>query len=99
MTVWNDDGETLFAPNRWSIVYGAANAWEKEATKVSDFDGKFDWVFYGNTDHRFVQTLKRLSSINELLHRQGINLARISEGRTTAFSGAIHFPRTGRPMR
>ena len=73
VTVWNDDGETLFAPNWWSITYGAANAWEKEATKVSDFDDKFDWVFYGNTDHRFVQTLKRLSSINELLHRQGID--------------------------
>ena len=28
ITVWNDDGETLYAPGWWSIVYGAACAWE-----------------------------------------------------------------------
>jgi hypothetical protein len=71
VTVWNDDGETLFAPNWWSIVYGAANAWEQNKTDVAIFDRKFDWVFYRNTDHRFTEALKRLSSVNELLHRQG----------------------------
>jgi hexosaminidase len=71
VTVWNDDGETLFAPNWWSIVYGAANAWEQKKTEVAVFDQEFDWVFYRNTDHRFTETLKQLSSLNELLHRQG----------------------------
>ena len=27
-TVWNDDGETLYGQGWWSIVYGAAVAWE-----------------------------------------------------------------------
>jgi len=71
VTVWNDDGETLFAPNWWSIVYGAANAWEQKKTDVAAFDQKFDWVFYRNTDHRFTEALKKLSGLNELLHRQG----------------------------
>jgi hexosaminidase len=71
VTVWNDDGETLFAPNWWSIVYGAANAWEQKKTDVAAFDQKFDWVFYRNTDHRFTEALKKLSRLNELLHRQG----------------------------
>jgi hexosaminidase len=72
VTVWNDDGETLFAPNWWSIVYGAANAWEQAKTEVASFDQKFDWVFYRNTDHRFVEAIKKLGSLNGLLHRQGI---------------------------
>jgi hexosaminidase len=72
VTVWNDDGETLFAPNWWSIVYGAANAWEQQKTEVGVFDQKFDWVFYRNADHRFTEALKKLSGLNELLHRQGI---------------------------
>jgi hexosaminidase len=45
VTVWNDDGESLFAPNWWSIVYGAANAWEQKKIEVAVFDQKFDWVF------------------------------------------------------
>ena len=73
VTVWNDDGETLFAPNWWSILYGAANAWEQNKTEMAAFDQKFDWVFYRSTDHRFTKALKSLSSINELLHRQGIS--------------------------
>ncbi len=72
VTVWNDDGETLFAPNWWSIVYGAANAWEQGKTPLAAFDLKFDWAFYRNTDHRFTEALKKLSGLNELLHRQGI---------------------------
>ena len=72
ITVWNDDGETLFAPNWWSIIYGAANAWEEDRTPVAAFDAKFDWVFFRNDDHRFTEAIKRLASLNEVLHRQGI---------------------------
>jgi hexosaminidase len=72
VTVWNDDGETLFGPNWWSIVYGAANAWEQNKTDVAAFDEKFDWAFYRSTDHRFTQALKKLSSLNEVLHQQGL---------------------------
>jgi hypothetical protein len=71
VTVWNDDGESLFAPNWWSVVYAAANAWEQNKTDVAIFDQKFDWVFYRNTDHRFTEALKKLGSLNELLHRHG----------------------------
>ena len=72
VTVWNDDGESLFAPNWWSIVYGAANAWEPKKTDVVEFDNKFDWAFYRNRDHRFTDALKKLSHVHELFGRQGI---------------------------
>lgn len=71
ITVWNDDGETLYGLNWWSIVYGAATAWEPGTPAVKDFDRKFDWAFYRNTDHRFTEALKKLSHINEVLRAGG----------------------------
>jgi hexosaminidase len=72
VTVWNDDGESLYGPNWWSIVYGAACAWEAGRTRVDDFNQKFDWAFYRNTDRRFAAALQKLSHINEVLRAGGI---------------------------
>jgi hexosaminidase len=67
VTVWNDDGESLYGLNWWSILYGAACAWEAGKTPVDDFNQKLDWAFYRNTDHRFADAIKSLSHINETL--------------------------------
>ena len=67
ITVWNDDGETLYSPGWWSIVYGAACAWEPGLTNVQDFNRKYDWAFYRNTDHRFADALMSLGHVNEVL--------------------------------
>jgi hexosaminidase len=67
ITVWNDDGETLYAPGWWSIIYGAACAWEPGETSVEDFNRKYDWDFYRNTDHRFAKTMMSLSHLNEIM--------------------------------
>ncbi len=67
ITVWNDDGETLYGPNWWSIVYGAACAWEPGEPTVQDFNLKFDWVFYRNTDHRFADAILVLGHLNEVM--------------------------------
>jgi hexosaminidase len=66
-TVWNDDHETLFGQNWWGIVYAAAESWEPGKTSVEDFEQKYDWAFYRNTDHRFAQGIKKLSGINEIM--------------------------------
>ncbi len=67
VTVWNDDGETLYSPGWWSIVYGAACAWEAGLTNVKEFNQKYDWAFYRNTDHRFADALMSLSHVNEIM--------------------------------
>jgi hexosaminidase len=72
VTVWNDDGENLYGMNWWSIVYGAAAAWEPGKTPVGDFNRKYDWAFYRNTDHRFANAIERLSSLNSVLRRTGV---------------------------
>ena len=71
-TVWNDDGETLYGLNWWSIVYGGAAAWEPGIPDVTSFDKKYDWAFYRNIDHRFVEAIKQLSHINETLRQTGL---------------------------
>jgi hexosaminidase len=67
ITVWNDDGETMYAPGWWSIVYGAACAWEPGLTNVKEFNQKYDWAFYRNTDHRFANALMSLGHLNEVM--------------------------------
>lgn len=71
-TVWNDDGETLYGLNWWSIVYGSAAAWEPGIPDVDTFNRKYDWAFYRNTDHRFADAIKQLSHINEILRRRDL---------------------------
>ena len=68
-TVWNDDGETLFGLNWWSIVYGSAAAWEPGIPDVAAFNQKYDWAFYRNTDHRFAEAIQELSHTNETLRK------------------------------
>ena len=67
ITIWNDDGETLYGPNWWSIIYGSACAWERREPSVQDFNRKFDWAFYRNTDHRFAQAITELGHLNEVM--------------------------------
>ena len=72
-TVWNDDGETLYGLNWWGIAYGAACAWEPQTPSVEDFDQQYDWAFYrNNTDHRFIEAIKKLSRLNERLRASGL---------------------------
>lgn len=71
ITVWNDDGESLYGDNWWSIVYGAACAWEPGQTSIDAFNQKYDWAFYRNTDHRFAQAIDRLSGLNEAMRAKG----------------------------
>ncbi len=71
VTVWNDDGESLYGPNWWSIVYGAACAWEPGRTDVSEFNQKFDWAFFRNTEHRLTEAIMKLGHVNEVIRAGG----------------------------
>lgn len=71
VTVWNDDGESLYGPNWWSIVYGAACAWEPGSTDVQAFNQKFDWAFFRDSSHLFADSIMRLGHINEVIRAGG----------------------------
>jgi hypothetical protein len=67
VTVWSDSGETLFAPGWWSIVFGAANAWEQNKVDVANFDSKFDWAFFRSRGTQITPAIKGLGHINTLM--------------------------------
>jgi hypothetical protein len=46
---------------------------------VAEFDRKYDWAFFRSNDHYFTATFKKLSRINELLGKQGIQYVYSSE--------------------
>lgn len=80
VTVWNDDGQMLYGLNWWGIVYGAASAWEPGRTDLGKFNRKYDWAFYGNTDHRFAQAIGNLGHLNEVLHAGSTDSVPFEEG-------------------
>lgn len=67
VTVWNDDGESLYGLNWWGILYGAASAWEPGMVDAASFNQKYDWAFYRNPGHQFADAITSLSHLNEVL--------------------------------
>ncbi len=66
-TTWDDDGETLFEMTWYGIVLGAAAAWTVAPLDIEDFDRAFDWAFFRSDGDEFVQGIRALGSVNNLL--------------------------------
>jgi len=66
-TTWDDDGETLFETTWYGIVLGAAASWQTGATDQRRFDEDFDWAFFRNEGHEFVNAIHALGSVNTVL--------------------------------
>ena len=70
-TSWNDDGETLLGMNWYGFVLGAACSWQQGECNVQDFNDRFDWAFFRNTDHRFTEVILGLADTNRLIRTAG----------------------------
>ncbi len=67
MTVWHDDGETLFEATWPSVAYAAATAWQKTPVDDATWHGTFARAFFGTDDPRFAADLDALQSIRPLI--------------------------------
>ena len=67
-TVWMDDGESLMNFNWYGLAYGAAHSWQKTVDDAQ-FNDSWDWTFYRADDHHFVDEVKNLSSIHDVLRK------------------------------
>ena len=67
MTVWHDDGETLFEATWPAVAYAAATAWQ--ATPVDDarWHRTFARAFFGSDDAAYASDLDTLQAIRPLL--------------------------------
>ncbi len=67
MTVWHDDGETLYEATWPAVAYAAASAWQHQPVDDSAWHRTFSRAFFGTDDARFAADLDALQSVRTLL--------------------------------
>jgi hexosaminidase len=71
-TMWNDDGESIYAMAWPALVFGAAAGWQAGESDIDDFKNDYDWAFYRNQDSTFAGVLANLDSGHQALANQHI---------------------------
>ena len=64
MTVWHDDGESLYEATWYPLAFAAASAWQSRDVDRSRFPAAFAAEFFGTQDPRYAQSLERLRAID-----------------------------------
>ena len=67
MTVWHDDGSTLFEATWPSVAYAAATAWQDAPVDDSTWHRTFARAFFGSDDARYAADLDALQAIRPLI--------------------------------
>ena len=67
MTVWHDDGETLFEATWPSVAYAAATAWQSGPVDDATWHRTFARAFFGTDDPRYAADLDALRAIRPLI--------------------------------
>ena len=67
MTVWHDDGETLYEATWPAIAYAAASAWQQKPVDDSSWHRTFARAFFGSDDPRYAADLDALQAIRALV--------------------------------
>jgi hexosaminidase len=67
MTVWHDDGETLYEATWPSVAYAAASAWQARPVDDASWHRTFARAFFGSDDPRYADDLDALQAIRPLL--------------------------------
>jgi hexosaminidase len=67
MTVWHDDGETLFEATWPAVAYAAATAWQKQPVDDATWHRSFARAFFGSEDPRYAADLDALRALRLLL--------------------------------
>jgi hexosaminidase len=71
-TTWDDIGDAIFEQNWHGLVFGAAAAWQPEATTdTTAFKNSFSAVFYGDTTGKLDRAYAHLARAHETIGRSG----------------------------
>jgi hexosaminidase len=71
-TVWNDDGEGLFAADWYGVLFGAAAGWQKGESSISQFEERYGEVFHGDVTGKINQAQLELMAAHKLI--QGLEI-------------------------
>ncbi|MDB5041398.1 MAG: hypothetical protein JWN27_2124 [Candidatus Eremiobacteraeota bacterium] len=67
MTVWHDDGETLYEATWPAIAYAAASAWQQQPVEDATWHRTFARAFFGTDDARYADDLDALQNVRTML--------------------------------
>ena len=67
MTVWHDDGETLYEATWPALAYAAASAWQYNPVDNATWHATFAREFFGTDDPRYARDLDALQKIRDAL--------------------------------
>ena len=67
MTVWHDDGETLYEATWPALAYAAATAWQRTPVDDATWHATFARAFFGSEDPAYAADLDALEAIRPLL--------------------------------
>jgi hypothetical protein len=68
VTVWHDDGESLYEATWPALAYAAATAWQRTPVDERTWHATFARAFFGSDDPRYARDLDTLEAIRPLLH-------------------------------
>ena len=72
-TVWNDDGEGLFASNWYGVLFGAAAGWQKDESSIPRFEQSYGEVFHGDSTGKINQAQLELMAAHKLIQGLGMD--------------------------
>ena len=67
MTVWHDDGQSLYEATWYPLAFAAASAWQDGDVDRAHFGRAFAWAFFGSTSPRWARSLARIEAIGDAL--------------------------------
>lgn len=75
-TIWNDDGEGLFAQDWYAVLFGAAAAWQPGTSDIAQFQSDFGPVFHGDQSGDVDQAQAALMAAQQALAGAGLDDAK-----------------------
>jgi hexosaminidase len=72
-TIWNDDGEGLFAQDWYGILFGAAAAWQPGTSDIAAYQKIYGEVFHGDKTGDLDQAQIALIAAHLALQRTGVS--------------------------
>jgi hypothetical protein len=77
-TIWDDDGEGLFAEDWYGVLFGAAAAWQPGISDIAQFQQDYGAVFHGDATGKIDAAQRALIAAHQALQRAGLDDARDS---------------------
>ena len=71
-TSWDDDGEALFEPNWYGVLFGAGASWQPGTADIAEFQRRFGAAFCGDTSGAVDEAERRVLAAHALLDSVGL---------------------------